>query len=565
MGLGGRGTGKGARAAAGSSGRRYASYLRCSTDDQAEGDFTTIDTQREINARHIAAAGGQLVAEFSDPGRTGTNLKRRGWEALLAAARAGEFDAVCVTYMSRLGRGDAYTIAEYMLREAGAVVEMVKEKFSDDLTGYAQKKMQNFLDGMYPVMVRDWTLTKMTEHFGKGYFVGGNIPFGYQTVFIEGVVIGKDGKTPRRLVPDPDAAPLVRQAFSVYLATRNVTDVLEMLKAGTSRTWTYTKVKYLLTNPVYVGVARWRGLTREGAHEALIGQGEFAAVQEALQARAGVRRPKQNPKDTTPYYLRGLVFCPHCGGRMTPGDHHGKIAPVRYYECPRVSKSRDTSCPVQRVNAHTLHEIVVGEIEKAGRHPTRLADLMRASMKRLPKVEGLEERHAAAVRALRDVEKKIDRLTAAIENGGGAAVVPLMRRLEVLEAERFDRDQERARLEKDKAAAAIRRPDLERLRRGLAHFSGVWDAATDEERVQLVAMMVAEVRMEEKERGTLRLLTDVSPLLRECGNPVSLREVSRPNPHNGPLLDIPFRVPRGGKSRRCCRPRRERAPSAPAA
>jgi hypothetical protein len=28
---------------------RFAVYLRCSSDDQANGDFTTIDTQRKLN------------------------------------------------------------------------------------------------------------------------------------------------------------------------------------------------------------------------------------------------------------------------------------------------------------------------------------------------------------------------------------------------------------------------------------------------------------------------------------------------------------------------------------
>ena len=76
---------------------RYATYLRCSTDDQKHGDFTTIDTQREINARHITEAGGILTKSYADEGRSGTNLKRPDWQALLRDADAGLFDRVCVT------------------------------------------------------------------------------------------------------------------------------------------------------------------------------------------------------------------------------------------------------------------------------------------------------------------------------------------------------------------------------------------------------------------------------------------------------------------------------------
>src|SRR4051812_24734766 len=115
---------------------RYAIYLRCSSDDQAKGDFTTIDTQREINTHYIVEQGGVLIGEYSDEGKTGTNLNRTGWKRLLADAQAGMFDTVVVTYMSRLGRGDACTVAEWNLKDASVRVEMVKEKFTDDLSGH---------------------------------------------------------------------------------------------------------------------------------------------------------------------------------------------------------------------------------------------------------------------------------------------------------------------------------------------------------------------------------------------------------------------------------------------
>ena len=113
--------------------KRYAIYLRCSSDDQAQGDFTTIDTQREINTKHVTEAGGILVQEYVDEGKTGTNLKRSGWQALQRDAQAGRFDAVCVTYMSRLARGEAYHVAAYIMGEAGVQIELVREKFTPDL------------------------------------------------------------------------------------------------------------------------------------------------------------------------------------------------------------------------------------------------------------------------------------------------------------------------------------------------------------------------------------------------------------------------------------------------
>ncbi len=42
---------------------RYVTYARCSSDDQAQGDFTTIDAQRSITAQYVASLGGTVTAE----------------------------------------------------------------------------------------------------------------------------------------------------------------------------------------------------------------------------------------------------------------------------------------------------------------------------------------------------------------------------------------------------------------------------------------------------------------------------------------------------------------------
>ena len=92
---------------------RYATYSRCSTDDQAHKDFSTIQVQRGLNqaVRHAQ----RRRTGYRIPGRgnkSGTTLNRPGWKKLLADAQAGLFDTLVVTYMSRLGRGDTCTVAE---------------------------------------------------------------------------------------------------------------------------------------------------------------------------------------------------------------------------------------------------------------------------------------------------------------------------------------------------------------------------------------------------------------------------------------------------------------------
>lgn len=511
---------------------RYVAYLRCSTDDQAHGDYTTIDTQREISTEHVAQCGGVLVQEYADEGTTGTNLKRRGYKELLRDAKAGLFDVVCCTYMSRLGRGDAHTIAEWQLKEAGVRVEYVKEKFTNDMAGYVNKQMIRFMDGMYPQMVRQWTTTKMERMLKAGYFCGGRTAFGYRAELFKDAVAGLppgDKEPPKKLVGDPDTAPIVLQAFERFVATRNATIVMEYLRTVTGLPWSYQKVSYLLKNRTYRGVARWGNLINEAAHEPIVPEDLWNAAQEifAQGAENRARRPKrQGVARPDAYYLRGLVVCQTCGGKMTTADHVGRRAPVRYYECIRAIKFGDTGCPVRRVNADSLHQSVVSEIQRLAAHPWRVRKVIEDVVRHLPRAEKRQAEEAQVARRVRDAEKKIEGLTNTIALLGAQsrALGPLLHRLESLEEERFALQQEKQRITREIAAARVTRPTVTDVHRLFGRFAELWKAATEQERAELLPLLVGEVRMETKEKGSLQILLNLRSPLREFGYSSKLRE-----------------------------------------
>ena len=293
---------------------RYAAYLRCSTDEQAEKEFSTIDVQRTLTSEYIRERGGVESGVFSDEGVSGTKAKRPGILQLLVAAKARAFDVVVVTFMSRLGRGDAYTIIEWQLLQFGVKVEIVREKFTDDLSGYTAKKVTQLFNGILSAQTSQMTMTKMEQQFREGYYVGGGIPFGCRTDFKEGATANRNGKTPRILIADDDSVPLVKAAYDVFLATRCVTDTMEYLRSATGTAWGYAKTTRLLTNPIYTGEATWGGLTRPNSATAMISPATFAAAQEILsdndteRTRRRARKPSLSASEPHAYYLEAWSF-----------------------------------------------------------------------------------------------------------------------------------------------------------------------------------------------------------------------------------------------------------------
>lgn len=486
--------------------KRYAIYLRCSSDDQKHGEFTTIDVQREKDTEYVAKQGGVLVGVYADEGKSGTTLNRPDWKRLLADAQAGRFDAVCITYMSRLGRGNAYTNAEYELGKCGVSVEQVEEKFTDDLAGHVNKQMTTLMDGMYPKMVSQWTRTKMEQMVTKGYVVGRNVHFGYQKEAAADatMVSSNDKEPPKRFVPHPEEAPFVRRAFELFAETCRAKDVMDYLSEVTPKQWSWDNAMHLLRNDLYRGVLCFGAWVNETAHEPVISEELWQKVREADVNRK--RSPKRNPVDDFTYYLRGLVRCAHCNCAMTPIWQNGRTSTVRYYACVKHGK-KQTQCPIMRVNAETLHKAILAEIIRASEHPTRMNTLISEAVKILPCQEHLPLDLAAVNKRLRDTDKNISNIVKAVEQG--ASYLSLNRRLEQLEAERLALDLRVRELEGQIGASRKTRPSKEFVCAQWAAIIELWEEATEEERTEIMQGMVKQVEMGQKEEGTCELA--VSP------------------------------------------------------
>jgi site-specific DNA recombinase len=479
---------------------RYAIYLRCSSDDQAHSDYSTIDAQQELNEQYISEHGGVLIEVYKDEGRSGTNLKRPGWEVLLKAARQKRYDVVVCTYMSRLGRGDTYTVAEYLLGEHGVRVEFVKEKFTNDVAGFVNKQMTRFVDGMYVENVRQWTKTKMEQMAAKGYVCGGGQRFGYQIVPVENSEISSshDNEPPKRLVPDPDEAPIVRQAFALFIHTRSLSQVRQYLNGVTTMRWNTDRVKYLLSNEVYLGIlvhGEWRN---EQAHEAIVERDLWQEVHDLLFSRKRIY-PARNEK-SYPFYLRGRLYCPHCDCIYTP--YPAKSGTVLYYACMHGMK-KVTACPVMRVNAEKLHDAILEKISHAASHHTVMHRLIAESGGWQTPDGELKERRGQIGKKKQMLQMEINNLTNAIAMGGN--VRSLVSKLNVLETEVTQVEKEMCRLDREIHQTTVKRPTAEQVQEVWSNLIELWSELRENEREELLGTIVQRVEVKEKNLVLLEL------------------------------------------------------------
>lgn len=159
----------------------------------------------------------------------------------------------------------------------------------------------------------------------RGVFIGPRAPFGYQ----------KSEEEFGQIVPDPEAAAIVKNIFKLFIDGMGITTIVRYLNENTIPTpiqyarskgltgnyydgngsWNSRSVKYILTNRTYTGVLVQGKEKRvvAGTHEPLIDIKTFDAIQKQLQSKAF---HLNDSSQGTENILKGKVICGCCGGKM---------------------------------------------------------------------------------------------------------------------------------------------------------------------------------------------------------------------------------------------------------
>ncbi|NBP40844.1 MAG: recombinase family protein [Betaproteobacteria bacterium] len=301
-------------------------YTRKSTEEGLDQNFNSLDAQRDACENYIASqkSEGWLMARerYDDGGYSGGNMERPGLKKLLEDVRSGMVDIIVVYKIDRLSRSladfaklveifDEHKVTFVSVTQAFNTTTSMGRLTLNILLSFAQFERE-----LAGERVRD----KIAASRQRGIWMGGMPPLGYDVA-------------DRKLIPNPEEAKIVREMFTRFAAMPSMASLVRDLRAKgvTSKSWTTAKgierqgklitkgyVYKVFKNPVYIGMAAYKGQQYPGEHSAIIDQEVWDTVQELLKAGdkhvkggAGMRETK------APSMLRGLIFSPE-GRAFTP-------------------------------------------------------------------------------------------------------------------------------------------------------------------------------------------------------------------------------------------------------
>jgi site-specific DNA recombinase len=458
-------------------------YARFSTDHQRQ---TSVEDQLRLGRERAARDSWPVVSEFSDSATSGTVAveARAGSQALMTAARRGEFDVLIVEALDRFSRDTVDQ--ERMIRRlehTGLRVIGIADGYDSAVKG--RELMRQIRGAVNEEQVR---VTGAKVHRGlagqisRGFHAGG-VSFGYRSVVAgvdaHGVPIG------HRLEVEPETARWVKWIFEEFAAGASITTIVHGLnrqgisgpRGGTwARSALYGSPKKgsgVLNNEVYVGryiwnrstwrkdpdTGKWARLDRPRDEWVIEDRPELRIVPQAIweQVRLRMDNPRgqggMRGKGAQPRTLfGGLLTCGLCGGPMVAvsSTRYGCVARKERGPdvCAGVLAPRDPTDTrlVSLVKDELLSPAAIAEFHQ------ELARLMAAQARQAAGDP------AAAKARLAELAKEIGNLTDAIATIGLSPA--LQERLRKAE-------QDRERLT---AQANARKPAAGAIPAALAHY-----------------------------------------------------------------------------------------------
>jgi site-specific DNA recombinase len=360
---------------------RCAIYTRKSSDEGLDGDFTSLDAQRESAMAYIASQQHEgwvcLPGRYDDGGYTGGNMDRPALKRLLADIQAGKVDCIVTYKVDRLSRSllDFARIMEIFDKHRVSFVSVTQLFNSATSMGRLVLNVLLSFAQFEREIIGERTRDKMAAARRKGKRCGGMAILGYD-------VDAQNGK----LVVNEAEAALVRAIYGFYLRHETLALVVQELarRGWVNKRWvtrkgrerggkpfTKSTLHKLLTNVTYVGKVCYKRELHAGEQAAVVDEALWQEVQERLRHHA--RTKGAMARNRYGALLKGLLHCAGCGRCMSPTHcSHNGTKHYRYYFC----RQRSPACPSRSVPALEIERFVVEQIQRMVTAPADAASAM---------------------------------------------------------------------------------------------------------------------------------------------------------------------------------------------
>ncbi|MBP3857014.1 MAG: recombinase family protein [Ruminiclostridium sp.] len=303
---------------------------RVSTVGQVDKVKDDIPMQRQVCHEFAERQGWIIGKEFLEKGVSGFKVsaaKRDAIQELKTAAERKEFDILLVFMFDRIGRIDEETpLVVKWFSDQGIRVwstqegEQRFESHVDKLMNYIRFWQASGESAKTSIRIK----TRMQQLSAEGIYTGGPVPFGYCTV--NNGRLNKKGREVLDLAIEPTEADWVRKLYEKTVTDGTGSYKLAMyLNDNGVRTHTGAKfqsesVIRILRNKMNIGYARNTDAdVPHLPHLQIVDQHTFDRVQEILDQRSRSFDDKRTIARQTKSknLLSGIMYCAHCGGRLT--------------------------------------------------------------------------------------------------------------------------------------------------------------------------------------------------------------------------------------------------------
>ena len=372
-------------------------YCRLSKDDGTNNESMSISTQKTM-LKDYAKRNGFLNCQFYvDDGYSGTNYDRPAFRQLIEDIQDGEVSTLITKDLSRLGRNYLETGTYIEVFFPNHNVRYIAINDGVDSIDNAQMDItpfRNIINEMYAKDTSRKIKSALHARRMQGKYMATTAPFGYQ----------KDEKDHNHLVIDEVTAPVVELIFSIAEEGVGLHTICNRLRKAKvikpsfykkelferfmdeekMYDWDTAYVSQILHNPVYAGnltvadkpTKTMRSKKRQyipfaereviyGTHEPIIEQNRWNNVQKILESRPPVIGESSSGYDNI---FRGVIKCADCGSAMLAKVEQKRkrnnVLDKTFYCCTKYRKFGKEGCSSHTIEARTVHEVVLADIQK---------------------------------------------------------------------------------------------------------------------------------------------------------------------------------------------------------